>query len=86
VAAGRSRIPHSIWSVLFLVTVLTMIAKGYHFGLMGARSWPATILLVLAFSSVMLLIADLDRPQSGFVRVSQQAMTDLVERMGAPTP
>jgi hypothetical protein len=33
--------------------------------------------LVLAFSAVMALIADLDRPQEGLLCVSQQAMSDL---------
>ena len=30
--------------------------------------------LVVAFSGVIMLIADLDRPEEGFVRVSQQPM------------
>jgi hypothetical protein len=32
----------------------------------------------------MLLIADLDRPQEGLLRVSQQAMIDLQQSMTAP--
>ena len=35
------------------------------------------LLLVLAFAGVLFLIADLDRGQEGFLRVSQEAMTDL---------
>jgi hypothetical protein len=37
--------------------------------------------MVLAFSAVIVLIADLDRPQQGFVKVSQQAMLDLQTRL-----
>ena len=84
--AIRNRIPDSIWFVLYFVTILTMAAMGYQFGLTGERSWAVTISLAFAFAAVILLIADLDRPQLGFVRVSQQAMIDLVNKIGAPTP
>jgi hypothetical protein len=86
VTAGRNRIPDSIWYALYLVTILTMAAMGYQFGLTGTHSWIVTILLVLVFASVILLIADLDRPQSGFLRVSQQPMIDLINKIGAPAP
>ena len=86
VTAIRNRIPDSIWFVLYFVTILSMAAMGYQFGLTGERSWAVTIFLALAFAAVILLIADLDRPQLGFVRVSQQAMIDLVNKIGAPTP
>ena len=65
VTAGRSRIPDTIWLALYLVTILTMAAMGYQFGLTGEHSWPVTILLTLVFTTVILLIADLDRPQAG---------------------
>ena len=59
---------------------------GYQFGLTGERSWAVTILLALVFTAVILLIADLDRPQQGLLTVSQQAMIDLIDKIGAPTP
>jgi hypothetical protein len=39
------------------------------------------IALVLGFSSVLYLIADLDRPVQGTLQVSQQAMIDLRHSM-----
>ena len=48
------------------------------------HSWPVTILLALVFTAVILLIADLDRPQAGLLKVSQQAMLDLIDKIGAP--
>jgi len=86
VAAGRNRIPDTIWLALYVVTILTMAAMGYQFGLTGEHSWPVTILLVLVFTTVILLIADLDRPQEGLLKVSQQAMIDLINKIGAPAP
>jgi hypothetical protein len=86
VTAGRNHIPDSIWMVLYAVTILTMAAMGYQFGLTGERSWPVTILATLVFTTVILLIADLDRPQRGILQVSQQALIDLVNKIGAPAP
>ena len=73
----RSRIPLSIWCVLFALTVSGMASVGYQAGLSATRRSPAMLLLVVAFAGVLFLIADLDRGQEGFLRVSQEAMTDL---------
>ena len=73
----RSRIPMSIWCVLFALTVSGMASVGYPAGLSATRRSPAMLLLVLAFAGVLFLIPDLDRGQEGFLRVSQEAMTDL---------
>jgi hypothetical protein len=86
VTASRNRIPDSIWLALILLTILTMAAMGYQFGLTGEHSWPVTVLLALAFTTVLMLIADLDQPQVGLIRVSQQAMLDLINKIGAPVP
>lgn len=86
VTAGRNRIPDSIWLALYSVAILTMAALGYQFGLTGERSWPITILLTMVFTAVIMLIADLDRPQAGLLQVSQQALTDLIDSIGTPTP
>jgi hypothetical protein len=86
VTAGRNRIPDSIWIVLYIVTILSTAALGYQFGLTGERSWAVIILLALVLVGVMVLIADLDRPQTGILQVSQQAMIDLVNQIGPPTP
>ena len=56
---------------------------GYHAGLTGLHRRGSVALLTLAFSTVMMLIADLDRPQKGFIRVSQQAMLDLQDQLDA---
>jgi len=63
-----------------------MAAMGYEFGLAGAWSWAVTILLAIAFTSVIVLIADLDRPQAGLIQVSQQPLLDLLSRIGASAP
>jgi hypothetical protein len=73
----RSRIPLVIWIGLYTLAMLGMAAVGYQAGLSAARRSPAMLGLVMAFSVVLLLIADLDRGQEGLLRISQQSMVDL---------
>lgn len=74
------RLPTVIWIVLYFVTILAIGSVGYQIGLFNARYMGITFLLILTFSSVMVLIVDLDRPQEGFMRVSQQALIDLRDK------
>ena len=85
-ASLRSRIPTSIWGTLYVLAVLGVSAMGYHAGLTGSSRSLAVLALALAFSSVMLLISDLDRPQEGLLKVSQQLMIDLRNSINAQTP
>lgn len=77
----RSRLPNALWLTLYLVTLLTMSGVGYHEGLCRSRRSVVIVVLVAAFSAVIALAADLDRPREGFLRVSQQPMIDLWELM-----
>jgi hypothetical protein len=81
---ARNRIPGVIWTALYFVAILGTAVVGYHAGLAGSGRSLALIALVLAFSAVITLIADLDRPQAGLLRVSQQAMIDLRDSFAAP--
>jgi hypothetical protein len=76
-ATLRSRIPGVIWATLYFMASLAMAGMGYHEGLTSLRRSPALVIVVLTFSAVIYLIADLDRPQEGLFNVSQQAMVDL---------
>jgi hypothetical protein len=80
----RNRIPTPIWAALYFMAVLGTAAMGYHAGLAGSGRSLAIVALVLAFSAVITLIADLDRPQAGLLRVSQQTMIDLPKTMAPP--
>jgi hypothetical protein len=84
--ALRNRIPDSIWFMFSVVTIFSMLALGYEFGLSGARNWVIIILLTIVFSTVIFLIIDLDRPQTGLVQVSQQPLLDVIRNIGTPTP
>jgi hypothetical protein len=85
VQAGiRSRIPGAIWVGLFAVAILSLAAMGYLEGLSGTRRSLAILAVAIAFSVVIELIADLDRPQEGVLRVSQQALLDVQRSMNRP--
>lgn len=79
----RSRIPAAYWVVLTLIAVLALATVGYHCGVAGTSHSPAMIAVALAFSTVIMLIADLNRPGEGFINVSQQPMLDLRDYLGA---
>jgi hypothetical protein len=79
VAVGMQvRIPNGIWLVIYILIILTMFSIGYQTAVTGSsrRSWVMSI-MVLAFSLIIFLIASLDRPEAGFITVSQQPLIDL---------
>ena len=79
----RSRIPPTILAGLYFVSVAGFGAMGYQAGLSGGRRVIAAVLLACCFGTVMVLIADLDRPQEGLLRVSQQALVDVLDSMNS---
>src|SRR5215475_830368 len=85
-AGLRSRIPAAIWLGLFAVAALSLATMGYHAGLSGTRRSLAIVAVAVTFAVVIELIADLDRPQEGVLRVSQQALLDVRRSMNPPAP
>jgi hypothetical protein len=79
--AVRARIPDGIWLGLMAITVLTMGTLGLQIGLSGKRRLVGIIPIALAFAVLATLVLDLNRPQGGFITVSQQPMLDLQARM-----
>ena len=76
-----SRIPAAIWLGLYSLLVLALAVLGYHEGTSGTRRSLAVVGLVLAFSAVLVLITDLERPGQGMLRVSQQSMLNVQKSM-----
>lgn len=80
-AAVMNRIPLTIWMTLYLMAILSMIIMGYQAGLTDRRSPVATITLAVAFSAVIILISDLDRPVMSFFEINNQLLLDLNDFM-----
>jgi hypothetical protein len=79
--ALQYRVPGAIWLALYFVTILAMAAVGYHFGIAGTGSFLISLVLALAFSAIILLIADLDRAGKGLITVSQKPMIELQQKL-----
>ena len=63
--------------------MLSMAGVGYQFGWAGSRDIAISFCLALAFSIVIVLIADLDRVNEGALQVSQQPMIELDRKLEA---
>lgn len=78
------RIPSTIWIVIYVIMTLAAASIGCHGGLTEARRPLVAVAFVLIISVVMVLIEDLDRPQRGALKVSQQTLVDLRRTMSDP--
>lgn len=77
-ALTSARIPFTIYVGMYLVGMLGLMMLGFQSGVNGKRDMIVTLVLILIFTSVMVLVIDLDRPWGGLLRVNQQPMIDLV--------
>lgn len=84
--AQRGRIPGTIWVALYVVGVIALGVMGYYSGLTGTSRSLALLAVAIAFSAVIWLIANLDRPQEGSLKVSQQPMIDVQNMMSEQKP
>jgi hypothetical protein len=73
----HARMPAGIWMALYALIMLSTVAVGYHTAIAGSRRSWMMLILGLSFSLVITLIAALDRPQGGYVPVSQQPLEEL---------
>ena len=81
IAAVHNRVPTAIWVGLYLLFVIAMAVMGYYEGASGTMRSLAVFGMVIAFSAVLGLIADLDRPGQGLLQVNQQSMLDVQRSM-----
>ena len=75
--AFMAHVPESVMYGNLALALLSITLLGYGFGLIGRRHMFSTVLLAIAISGVLMVIADLDRPREGFIKISQQPMIDL---------
>jgi hypothetical protein len=85
VAGVYARVPQTIMVLLLAGSALSLAMVGYSAGIKGRRSVLSATVLVLTLGVVTILVVDLDRPQEGFLTVSQQALVD-VQRFISATP
>jgi hypothetical protein len=81
VMSVRNRMPLPVWLVLFAVGLLSFFTMGYQAGSTKARRTPVTVVVAVTFVAVLWLVADLDRPSHGFIRVRQEPLLDVRKMM-----
>ncbi len=77
----HNQIPLAIWATLYSITCWAIMLLGYQGGVSEKRGFLAFLILGIAFSTVLILIADIDRSQHGLFEVDQQPMSDLKEML-----
>jgi hypothetical protein len=75
--AFRNRVPNIVLLALYGVAVVAGAFAGYANGLGARRVRLPIYLMMLLAAGVILLIQDLDRPRTGFVKIVQQPMIDV---------
>jgi hypothetical protein len=74
VSSLENRIPISIWLLIFCVSTIAIFSRGLT---LGHRFWMTVVLAPLTLAIVITLIADVDSPSSGLIRLDQRAMLRL---------
>jgi hypothetical protein len=82
-AAFRNRVPNIVLLSLFGLAAMAVGFSGYASGLDPRRTRLPVYVMGLLISVVIILILDLDRPSSGFIKVSQQPMIDTADSIAA---
>jgi len=82
-AAFRNRVPNVVLLGLFGIAAIAGGFAGYASGLDPKRNRLPVYIMGFLVSAVILLIFDLDRPSSGFIKTDQQSMIDVKTSIGA---
>lgn len=76
--AWWNRIPVSAWILLVVIAIGCNLAVGYG---MHQKGWLLTVILPLAVSLSFFLIADIDSPRRGLIRVQPQNLLSLSQSL-----
>ena len=74
IAALENRIPVSIWFLILSVSVIASFSRGLT---LTRRFWLTLVLIPITIVIVVALVADLDSPSTGLIRLDQRAMLRL---------
>jgi hypothetical protein len=75
-------VPPYILRLLLTVSILAVGAVGYGFGLVGSRQPILSVLLLGVWTVAIVLILDIDRPQSGEVRIDPAPLVWTLQGFG----
>ena len=75
------RMHPAAWATLIILMVLGMGSMGYNAGVTGSRRTGVRVLLVVSFSLLVTIIADMNKPEVGWISVDQRALEFVQKRM-----
>lgn len=71
IASLENRIPRPIWLLIISVSIIAVFTRGTT---LASHFWLTLILIPITIALVVALIADLDTPSRGLIRLDQRAM------------
>lgn len=74
ISSLENRIPSSIWLLIFCVSTIAIFSRGLT---LARGFWMTVVIAPLTVAIVITLIADVDSPSSGLIRLDQRAMLRL---------
>ena len=81
-----TNVPAYVIRLLILVSMLTMGAIGYGFGVVGGRQVVMSVLFLFIWTISIALIVDIDRPRSGGIRVGTTPLVWTLQGFGPEPP
>jgi hypothetical protein len=76
--AGRSQVPSMVFVMLEGIAIVAFSFAGYGWQLANTHCRAGLWIMAVMMGSVIMLVADLDRPQVGFITVDQQPLLDTI--------
>ena len=80
-AAARNRVPPAVLFLLYGIALVGIGLSGYVGGLASRSGRLPHALMALMVATVIVMIDDIDRPQSGLITVGQQPLINLKESL-----
>lgn len=77
-----SHVPGYVLRLLLTVSIFAVGAVGYGFGLVGSRQPGLSVMLLGVWTLAIVLILDIDRPQSGEVRIDPAPLVWTLQGFG----
>jgi hypothetical protein len=82
-AAWRNRLPLESWSLIIVIGVLCNLLVGYGSRSATAKRW-YLLIMPMAVALSFMLIADIDSPRGGFIRVVPQNLISTAQSLPKP--
>jgi hypothetical protein len=84
--AFTDRVPIGVLRLLLWATLISIGAIGYNFALTGSRNTVFSVLLLVFWSSSLVLIVDMNNPVQGSIRVDPSPIAWTIQGFGPPAP